>query len=391
MAETPLLAEVAAVEERHVILVPLDHTRPVLPDARVTICPSQGLAPVGDNFGGRLVDALARPLDFGEPVVLDARMPLAGKVLTPLERSEPSTILQTGLRAIDGLMPIGRGQRIGIFAASGVGKTTLIAQLARQVSCDRCILCLAGERGREVNTLWQDLSQSDQAGRYTCVAATSDVSATLRARAVSQALSLAEYWRAQGEDILLIIDSVTRYAMALREIGLAAGAPPTLRAYTPNVFAALPRIVERCGGRAEGGSVTAIMTVLSETDEVDDPIVEVMKSLLDGHVILSRALAEQRHFPAIDAVKSISRQSDTLMAETHQIHADAALQRLSVYEEARIMLDSGIYKAGSNPRLDDAIAARPQLQQFLQQKKSECSSLKETLSALLALEGNSHE
>ena len=386
--QVPVLAEVAAVEEAHVVLVPLDPTRPVFPDARVTVCPSQGLAPVGPAFGGRLIDALAQPLDSGGRIGSTLRTPLVGKVMAPLERSEPTSILQTGLRAIDGLLPIGRGQRIGIFAASGVGKTTLVSQLARQVDCDRCILCLVGERGREVNTLWRDLPTGGAADRFTCVAATSDVSATLRARAVSQALCLAEYWRSEGEYVLLIVDSVTRYAMALREIGLAAGEPPTLRAYTPNVFAALPRVVERCGGRNAGGSITAIMTVLSETDDVDDPIVEVMKSLLDGHVILSRTLAEQRHFPAIDVVKSVSRQSDALMSEAHQAHASKALRRLAVYEESRVMIDSGIYKPGGNARLDDAVSMRPALQTFLQQKKTENSSLESTLSALLQLSGS---
>ncbi len=381
-----LFAEVVAVEAEHVVLIPLETSRSVYPDARVTARPSQNLAPVGNYFAGRVVDALARPLDMQPPVDNAESLPLAGEVMAPMERVEPTEILETGLRVMDGMLPIGRGQRIGVFAASGVGKTTLIQQLARQIDCDRCVLCLVGERGRKVETLWRDLSALQDAERFSCVAATSDISAALRARAVSQALCLAEYWRSKGEHVLLIVDSVTRLAMALREIGLAAGAPPTLRAYTPNVFAALPRIVERCGGRKAGGSITAIMTVLSETDQVDDPIVELMKSLLDGHIVLSRQLAEHGHFPAIDVSKSVSRQSDALMSETHASAAMHAARQLAVHEEARVMIESGIYKSGSNIELDDAISNRALILAFLQQKRHLRSGLSETLSSLASLQ-----
>jgi flagellum-specific ATP synthase len=304
-----------------------------------------------------------------------------------MEREEPAEILETGIRALDATLPIGRGQRIGVFAASGVGKTTLIRQLAAQVACERCVLALVGERGREVESIWRELSQSADAARYTCVAATSDLSPVLRARAIGQALSLAEYWRDAGEHVLLIVDSVTRYAMALREIGLAAGAPPTLRAYTPNVFSALPRLVERCGGARAGGSVTAIMTILSETDDIDDPIAEVMKSLLDGHIVLSRQLAEQGHFPAIDVPRSISRQAPRLMSPAHARNARKAIAALATFEDARIMIDSGLYKAGANVRLDEAVRGREALVSFLQQPGGERVALADTLNRLSAVVG----
>lgn len=384
-----ILAEVAAVEEGHIVLVPLDQTSPLGVDAKVYAAPAKTLAPVGNGFAGRLIDALGAPLDGGGAILSDDFAPIAGKVLQPLERQDPNTVLETGLRALDGLLTIGKGQRIGIFAASGVGKTTLVRQLATQVVAKRCVLCLVGERGREVETMWRDLSSGPETRKYACVAATSDLSPALRARAVYQALCLAEFWRAQGEDVLFILDSATRFAMALREIGLAAGAPPTLRAYTPNVFSALPRLVERCGSAKAGGSITAVMTVLSETDDVDDPIAEVMKSLLDGHIILSRHLAEQGHFPAIDVTRSISRQSPQLMAPSHADAARHAITALSAYEEGRLMVESGIYKSGANPRLDEAIRGRDALVAFLNQSPGQRSGFEDTVKRLATLSGGS--
>lgn len=377
-----VLAEVAGVEAGCVVLVPFESGQAVHPDARVVLRPQGAFASTGDTFAGRAVDALACPIDGGAALAGVRPAPLMGEVLAPMQRAEPGNILATGIRVIDALMPIGRGQRIGIFAASGVGKTSFIRQIAAQSDCDRVILCLVGERGREVETLWREISARGDRERFTCVAATSDVSAALRARAVYQALCLAEAWRGRGDHVLLIIDSVTRFAMALREIGLAAGAPPTLRAYTPNVFAALPRIVERCGGRRAGGSVTAVMTILAETDEVEDPIVEVMKSLLDGHIILSRNLAEQGHFPAVDAVRSISRQAEHLMTDAHAEGARRVLTSLAVFEESRVMIESGVYRAGANPVLDEAIAARPAVLSFLKQARTETSALDASLSQL---------
>lgn len=374
-----VLAEVAAVEEERIILIPFDQTVSILPDARVQAHSSRAFAPVGEGFAGRAVDAMAEPIDNAQPIAADATRSLAGIVMAPMDRLEPDTILETGVRALDGLLTIGRGQRIGVFSASGVGKTTLMRQIAAQAACDRCVVCLVGERGKEVEALWRDFSAHGDRDRYTCVAATSDLSAPLRARAVNQALALAEYWRDQGQHVLLMLDSVTRFAMALREIGLAAGSPPTLRAYTPNVFAALPRLVERCGAAKSGGSITAVMTVLSETDDVDDPIVEVMKALLDGHIVLSRQLAEQGRFPAIDVTRSVSRQSERLMTPHHAEAARRVIGSIAAYEEARIMIESGIYRAGANTRIDDAVKRRDGFIDFLRQRSDEHTSLPDTL------------
>ncbi|HZF44369.1 MAG TPA: FliI/YscN family ATPase [Sphingomonadaceae bacterium] len=380
-----VLAEVAAVDERRVVLVPLEQHVTIRPDARVSARPLRDRVPVGEAFAGRAVDPLGRPIDGGPPIHVTGSAALMGSVPRPMERADPSRVLTTGIRAIDGVLTLAEGQRVGIFAASGVGKTSLTEQLATQIRSDRTILCLVGERGREVEALWRMLSTREDAARYTVVAATSDESAALRARSVSYALCLADYWRARGEHVLLMVDSITRMAMALREIGLAAGAPPTVRAYTPNVFAALPRLVERCGATKEGGAITAIMTVLSETDDVDDPIVELMKSLLDGHIVLSRALAEQGHFPAIDVARSVSRGADRLVQPDQAKAMREAVSLLGAYEEARVMIESGVYKAGTNPQVDRAIAARPGINAFLRQDRTDDVRMEETLRNLRAV------
>lgn len=379
-----VLAEIAAVDERRVVLIPLEQHVTIRPDARVSARAMRDRVPVGDAFAGRAVDPLGRPIDGGGEIRTFEYMSLAGTVPRPLERADPSQVLTTGIRAIDGVLTLGKGQRVGVFAASGVGKTSLTEQLAAQTASDRCILCLVGERGREVEALWRTLSARADAHRYTIVAATSDESAALRARSVAYALCLADHWRAQGRHVLLMVDSITRLAMALREIGLAAGAPPTVRAYTPNVFAALPRLVERCGATRDGGAITAIMTVLSETDDVDDPIVELMKSLLDGHIVLSRALAEQSHFPAIDVSRSVSRGADRLVKPDQAKAMREVVSLLGAYEEARVMIESGVYKAGTNPVVDRAVAARPDINAFLRQGRDENAAMDDTLRRLRA-------
>jgi flagellum-specific ATP synthase len=380
------LAAVAAVGERGVVLLPLE-AGAILPDARVSARAARDRVPVGDAFSGRAVDALGRPIDGKGAIAADAFVPLDGAVMKPMERADPSRVLTTGLRAIDGLLTLGVGQRVGIFAASGVGKTSLMEQLARQIDCDRVVLCLVGERGREVEGIARTMAERGDAARFIIVAATSDETAPLRARACRYALCLADHWRASGEDVLLIVDSVTRLAMALREIGLAAGAPPTVRAYTPNVFAELPRVVERCGAARAGGSITAIMTVLSETDDVDDPIVEVMKSLLDGHIVLSRSLAEQGRFPAIDVARSVSRGAPRLVGAEQAAAMQAVAAMFASYEDGRVMVESGVYKRGTNPALDRAIAARSAIAAFLRQPQDEKAPFEETVRALRALAG----
>lgn len=365
------LAEVVGVSPGSVVLAPFETGVATFPGARVTALPQEDLAPVGDAFLGRVVDAFGRPIDGAGPVRATARAALGGRASPTLDRISSPAVLETGVRAIDGLLTLARGQRVGVFAASGVGKTSLMGQLARQVEADCCVICLVGERGREVEALWSSGLSNEAKARTVLVAATSDEAAAMRVRAGDYALALAEHWRSRGRHVLLLLDSVTRLAMAMREMGLAAGEPPTVRAYTPGVFAAIPRLVERCGALRGGGAISAVMTVLSETDEIDDPICEMMKSLLDGHIILARRLAEQGHFPAIDVPRSISRLSARLLEEPQRKLADRALALLSTYEHSRTMIETGVYVRGGSPQIDAAIEAQSGLTEFLRQRPDE--------------------
>lgn len=377
------VAEVASLSEDGIVLVSLDPGCPMIGDRVVAFAGGESVG-VGDRFSGRAIDALGRPLDDRGAIVPGRMVARSGTIIAPLSRIEPRDPLDTGIRAIDTLLTLARGQRIGVFAASGVGKTSLIEQLAGQIDADRVILCLVGERGREVEGFWRKVSSRADSDRFTIVAATSDESAPMRVRAGDTALCLAEHWRDAGEHVLVVIDSVTRLAMALREIGLAAGEPPTMRAYTPNVFTALPRVVERCGS-TEHGSITAVMTILSETDDVDDPIVEVMKSLLDGHIVLSRTLAERGHFPAIDVTRSISRLAARVTGSDDAATAREIFKLLSIYDESRLLIESGMYKSGSNIELDRAIACRDALMKFLRQRRDETTTSSDAFRALRAV------
>ncbi|MFI4973097.1 MAG: FliI/YscN family ATPase [Caulobacterales bacterium] len=385
-----ILAEVVGVDETAITLAPFERGASTFSGARVVACQEPDVVPIGDGFLGRAVDALARPIDGLGDVRADQYAALNGVATTPLERTSPRRVLGTGIRAIDGLLTLGEGQRVGVFAASGVGKTTLMTQLASGAATDCCVVCLVGERGREVEALWSEGLSAETRARTALVAATSDQPAAMRVRAAHFALTLAEHWRGQGRHVLLVLDSVTRLAMAMREIGLAAGEPPTVRAYTPSVFAALPRLVERCGALKSGGAITAVITVLAETDDVDDPISELMKSLLDGHLILSRELAEQGHFPAIDAPRSVSRGAETLVSEGHQADAQEALNLLSAYEGARTLIETGVYAAGANRDIDRAVERRPALMTFLRQGRNEFASFEAIRGALATSLGGGH-
>jgi flagellum-specific ATP synthase len=380
-----VVAEVIKVDRDHIALTPFEDASWLTVGSSVRAIGGAADVPVGDLFSGRAVDALARPIDGLGPIEAPQRLPLHDRLPEPLERTSPREPLVTGIRAVDGLLTLGRGQRIGIFAAGGVGKTSLISQIARQSECDRLILCLVGERGREVDQLWsEDLTEAVRA-RTTLVAATSDKPAAVRLRAVHQALALARHWRAEGEHVLLIVDSATRLAMAMRENGLAAGEPPTVRAYPPSVFSALPRIVEQCGALKSGGAISAVFTVLSESDEIDDPICEIMKSLLDGHILLSRSLAERGHFPAIDVARSVSRNMHRLIGKQQLSAARKVLGWVSTYEESKTLIESGLYAAGSSPAIDAAIAARGAIDQFLAQPMDERVPVDVTQSRLMRL------
>ncbi|MFC4291069.1 FliI/YscN family ATPase [Sphingorhabdus arenilitoris] len=380
-AEMAVTAEVVKVDRDHIALVPFEDNSKLTVGARIYATALDAQVPVGDDFQGRAVDALAQAMDQRRLTPSDF-VPLHPVLPSPMDRCSPRDILATGMRSIDGLLSLGVGQRIGVFAASGVGKTSLMTQLSKQIDCDHIIYCLIGERGREVEHLWQTELTEELRKKATIVAATSDKSAALRVRAVYQALALANYWRSNGRHVVLIIDSVTRLAMAMRETGLAAGEPPTVRAYTPGVFTAIPKIVESCGALKSGGAITAIMTILSETDDTEDPISEMMKSLLDGHIILSRKYAEKGHFPAIDICKSISRNMASVAEPNHMKNAREFLSHFALYDASQTMIDAGLYESGNNPDLDKAIKMRSAMISFLQQGQAEQCDIDDSLAKL---------
>jgi flagellum-specific ATP synthase len=375
--QAKLLAEVVRVDRDRIILAPLSDASATFSGAQVVATQELRDVPVGDELLGRALNAFGQPID-GKPLHVVRRHSLRSKSIGPFERVSPKSVMETGIRAIDGLLTLGQGQRIGVFAASGVGKTSLMSQLAAGVGADRCVICLIGERGREVESLWNEGLPEEARQRSVLIAATSDEGAAIRVRSGHYALAIADHWRSQGHQVLLLMDSVTRLAMAMREMGLAAGEPPTLRAYTPSVFAAIPKMVEQCGAIRSGGSITAILTILAETDDVDDPIAEVMKSILDGHIILSRQMAEQGHFPAIDVVRSVSRRAEELMDADHRTAAARARTLLSHYEASRTLIEAGLYNAGNNADVDAAIAVRKPMMAFLQQSTNERISIKQS-------------
>jgi flagellum-specific ATP synthase len=324
--------------------------------------------PVGDMLLGRVLDGMGRPLDALGPVTTEQSASLANRPYNPLERAPIVTPLDVGVRAINALLTVGRGQRMGLFAGSGVGKSVLLGMMARYTSADVIVVGLIGERGREVKEFIEHILGAEGLARSVVVAAPADTSPMMRLQGASYATALAEYFRDKGKHVLLIMDSLTRYAMAQREIALAIGEPPATKGYPPSVFARLPQLVERAGNGPEGGgSITAFYTVLTEGDDQQDPIADSARAILDGHIVLSRELAEQAHYPAIDIEASISRAMTSLISPA-QFEQTRRFKRLySRFRRNRELITVGAYQAGTDAVLDEAIAAQPRFEAFLQQ------------------------
>lgn len=342
--------------------------------------------PVGDELLGRVVDGAGRPLDELGPLNTAHAKPLAARPINPLARAPIDTMLDVGVRAINGLLSIGRGQRVGLFAGSGVGKSVLLGMMARYTQADVIVVGLIGERGREVKEFIEHILGMEGRARSVVVAAPADTSPLMRLQGAAYATTIAEYFRDSGRHVLLIMDSLTRYAMAQREIALAIGEPPASKGYPPSVFAKLPQLVERAGnGRVGGGSITAFYTVLSEGDDQQDPIADNARAILDGHIVLSRTLAEAGHYPAIDIEQSISRVM-TSLASPEQLQSLRRFKQLfSRYQRSRDLIAVGAYAPGSDAQLDQAIAAYPALEAYLHQDINEAAPLADSLAHLIHL------
>jgi FliI/YscN family ATPase len=380
----PIEAEVIGFRDRETIVYPLGEMAGVRHGNRVRLARTRRLVRVGSELLGRVIDARGEALDQQPPPVLATRVPLAGAPPRATDRPRIDTPLSTGVRAIDGLLTCGLGQRIGIFAGSGVGKSVTLGMMARYTSADVSVIGLIGERGREVNDfIERDLGPAGLA-RSVLVVATSDQPALVRVQAAMMATAVAEFFRDQGNNVLLIMDSLTRFALAQREIGLAAGEPPTTRGYPPSVFALLPRLVERAG-RAPAGSITAFYSVLVEGDDTNEPVADTVRGLLDGHVVLSRRLAAQAHWPAIDVLESISRLFPDITPPAQRAAAQTVRELLAAYRDHEDLISIGAYRQGANPTVDAAIALRDEINRFLRQAIDERSSVETARGDLLKL------
>lgn len=396
-------AEVVGFDGEHLLLMPQSSVDGVVPGAKVFAMdvsetlpkPTAGRPPrrrvndrarhlpVGDALLGRVVDAAGNPLDNLGKIEITESAPLSARPTNPLSRAPIQETLDVGVRAINSMLTVGRGQRMGLFAGSGVGKSVLLGMMARYTTADVIVVGLIGERGREVKEFIEHILGAEGLARSVVVAAPADASALMRLQGANYATTIAESFRNQGKNVLLIMDSLTRYAMAQREIALAIGEPPATKGYPPSVFAKLPALVERTGNGAEGeGSITAFYTVLTEGDDQQDPIADAARAILDGHIVLSRSLAESGHYPAIDVEQSISRAMHNITSPDHQKLARKLKQLNSRYMRSIDLISVGAYEAGSDPVLDSAIAKHDLIERFLQQDISERADMEESVQFL---------
>ena len=382
--DAPIQAEVVGFREHHIQLMPLGSMPRLRPGSEVVAADSAAAVPTGKALCGRILDGLGRPIDGRGPLPASRRRSLRGTPPDPLKRHRIREPFATGVRAVDLFTPIGRGQRMGIFAGSGVGKSTLLGMMARTAASEVNVIALIGERGRELRDFIERDLGPEGLARSVIVCATSDQPAPLRLRAALLATAIAEEFRDAGREVLFMMDSVTRFAMAQREIGLAVGEPPSSRGYTPSVFAMLPQLLERTGA-GERGSITAFYTVLVEGDDMNEPITDAVRGILDGHLVLSRALATANHFPAIDVLESLSRLVRDLSTAEELGCASQARDLLALYRKNEDLITLGTYPAGTNARLDRAIALHEPLAQLLRQRVDEAAPRAASLQQLATL------
>ena len=375
--------EVVGFRGSVLLAIPLQAARRIAPGANVRHCGALAALPVGDALIGRLVDPFGGPLDGGPPPACSARVPIDGRALPIEERGEVDVRFDTGVRSIDGLLTCGRGQRVGIFAGAGCGKSVLVEQIASHADADVIVVGLVGERGREV----RELMNSPRRDRMVIVAATADKSPLERVRGALAATAIAEYFRDRGKNVLLVLDSLTRFAMALRELGLALGEPPATKGYPPSVFATLPRLLERVAPRADGGSITGFYTVLVEGDDLSDPVADSARSLLDAHIVLSRDLAARGQFPAVDVLASASRVARRVSTPVMLHLATRVREQLSRRRQAQELQALGAYNPGANPAFDTALALGDRIDTWSRQAPHERSTHDATVRGLAAAIG----
>lgn len=377
-------AEVVGFKENNVLLMPYDEIEGIGYGSAVKNTGHKLLIPVSNNLIGRTVDPIGFPMDNLGPINADICYGINGKKSNPMDRPRISTPIQMGIKAIDGMLTIGKGQRMGIFAGSGVGKSTLMGMIAKNVKADVNVIALVGERSREVvEFIKRDLGE-EGLKRSVLIVATSNQTAMMRSKCTMTATTIAEYFKDQGMDVLLMMDSLTRFAMAQREIGLSVGEPPVARGYTPSIYSELPKLLERAGN-FENGSITGIYTVLVEGDDTNEPISDTVRGIIDGHIILSRKVAAKNHYPAIDILNSVSRLMNDIAVPEHKEAANKIRGLLSVYENNADLVSIGAYKKGTNRDLDDALLKLDSINEFLQQKTDESLTLDETIIKMIKL------
>jgi flagellum-specific ATP synthase len=378
-------AEVLGFRDNKVLMMPVEEIRGIGPGSRVVAKQQRAIIPVGPGLLGRVIDGLGNPIDKKGPVAVESEYPIYASPINPLSRHRICKPLDLGIRAINGLLTVGCGQRLGIFSGSGVGKSVLLGMIARKTTADVNVIALIGERGREVNEFIEKELGEEGLKRSVIVVATSDHLPLIRMRGAFIATAIAEYFRDQGNHVNLMMDSVTRFAMAQREIGLALGEPPTTKGYTPSVFTLMPKLLERAGTSSNRGTITGLYTVLVEGDDTNEPIADALRSILDGHINLTRELANQNHYPAIDVLNSISRVMDDIVTPEQRHAARRLKETLATYRKTEDLINIGAYVAGSNPKIDYAIEMIEKSNNYLKQEIDENVSFEDSVNQLAAL------
>jgi len=382
VGKSSFLSEVVGFVDRQVLLMPLGEMKGVGLGARIVLLKSRALVNVGDHLLGRVINALGEPIDKHGAIDTIEEYELYNEAKNPLWRPPIDEPLELGIRSIDTFLTVGRGQRVGVMAGSGVGKSVLLGMMARNTDADVNIIAMIGERGREVREFIEHNLSEDALKKSVVIVATSDQSPLLRMRGAFLACSIAEYFSDNGQNVLIMMDSVTRFAMAQREIGLNTGEPPASKGYTPSVFTMLPKLLERAGNFEGKGSITGLYTVLVEGDDMDDPIADSVRSIVDGHIVLDRNLAQRGHFPAVDILQSTSRVMKNIVGDNNMDFAKKVRQNIATYRDAEDLINIGAYKAGTNPKIDKAIELHDLIDEFLIQEVNEPSQFKERVQAL---------